>query len=155
MSDPTYSFDSSALIHAWRRAYRPRNFPSFWRKMEELVEEGRIKISSEVYSELEKKDDDVFAWCKQHKEAIFVDIDEDVQDRVIEIMTSHPRIVDTKNGKSGGDPFVVAIASCEKEISTVVTEEHPGGNRIPQVCSEEGIDCINLADLIEREHWIL
>jgi hypothetical protein len=155
MSDLVYSFDSSALIHAWRRAYRPKNFPSFWRLMEELAHDGRFKISSEVYGELESKDDDVFAWCKAHKAEIFVDIDEDVQDRVIEIMGAYPRIVDTKKGKSGGDPFVIAIASCGKDISAVVTEENPGGNRIPQVCSEEQIDCVNLADLIEREGWIL
>jgi len=123
--------------------------------MDELVDDGRLKISSEVYGELEKKDDEVFDWCKKHKTEIFVDIDECVQDRVIEIMSAYPRIVDTKNGKSGGDPFVVALASCGKGITSVVTEENPGGNRIPQICSLEDIDCVNLADLIERESWIL
>ena len=155
MSDLSYSFDSSSLIHAWRRAYRPRNFPTFWERMEELVEEGRLRVSSEVYNELEKKDDDVFAWCKKHKSSIYVDINDAVQDRVIEIMGVYPRLVDTKNGKSGGDPFVIAIASCGLGITTVVTEENPGGNRIPQVCSDEGVDCVNLADLIEREGWVL
>jgi len=155
MSDLIYSFDSSSLIHAWRRAYRPRNFPTFWKMMEELIDEKRLKISSEVYKELEKKDDDVFLWCKKHKEEMFVDIDDDVQDRVIEIMRLYPRIVDTKSGKSGGDPFVIAIASSGEDAMVVVTEENPGGNRIPQICSEEQIQCINLADLIEREGWIL
>lgn len=155
MTDTVYSFDSSALIHAWRRAYRPKSFPTFWDRMDELVIEGRLKISSEVYGELAKKDDDVFAWCKQHKEGIYVDIDDAVQDRVVEIMSAHPRLVDTKNGKSAGDPFVIALASCGLGISTVVTEEHPGATRIPQVCDEEGIPWLNLADFIEVESWVL
>lgn len=155
MTELIYSFDSSALIHAWRRAYRPKNFPTFWDRMNELVDEGRLKISSEVYSELEKKDDEIFAWCKVRKELIYVDISDEVQDRVIEIMNDYPRLVDTKNGKSGGDPFVIAIASCGLPISVVITEENPGGNRIPQVCTEEDIEWKNLADFIDQEGWVL
>lgn len=155
MTDTVYSFDSSALIHAWRRAYRPKSFPTFWAHMDELAAEGRLKISSEVYEELSKKDDDVFNWVKLHKDEIFVDISDAVQDRVIEIMSDHPRLVDTKNGKSGGDPFVIALASCGLDVSEVITQENPGGDRIPQICDEEGIPWKNLADFIEAEEWVL
>lgn len=155
MSGTVYSFDTSALIHAWRRAYRPKSFPTFWDRMDDLVAEGRLKISSEVYAELEKKDDDVFNWCKERRDQIYVDIDDSVQDRVVEIMATHPRLVDTTNGKSGGDPFVIAIASCGGNITTVVTQEHPGKNRIPQVCDAEGIEWVNLVDFIEREAWVI
>jgi hypothetical protein len=155
MTDTVYSFDSSALIHAWGRAYRPKSFPTFWAHMDELATGGRLKISSEVYEELSKKDDDVFNWAKLRKADIYVDITDAVQDRVIEIMSDHPRLVDTKNGKSGGDPFVIALASCGLGIAAVVTQENPGGDRIPQVCDEEGIPCMNLADFIEVELWVL
>lgn len=155
MTSTVYSFDSSAIIHAWRRVYRPRNFPTFWGRLEEMIEDGRFKISSEVYEELKKKDDDVFGWCKTHKDAIFVDIDDEVQDRVIELMRLYPRLVDTVKNKSGGDPFVIAIASCGKPIDAVVTEENPGGMRIPDVCYSEGVPWVNLADFIEKEGWTL
>src|SRR5690606_26323320 len=110
MTKRGYSLDSSSLIHAWRRAYRPKNFPTFWDLMDGLAKEGRLKISSEVYAELKKKDDDVFKWCKSRKDQVFVDIDAAIQDRVIALMQNHPRLVDTKKGRSGGDPFVIAIA---------------------------------------------
>lgn len=155
MSASVYSFDSSALIHAWRRAYRPKNFPTFWARMNDLANDGRLKVSSEVYAELSKKDDDVFAWCKQRKSLIYVDITDEVQERVIRIMQAYPRLVDTKNGKSGGDPFVIAIASCGLPIDTVVTQENPGGMRIPEVCDHEDIRCLNLADFIDAEGWTL
>jgi Domain of unknown function (DUF4411) len=52
---PVYSVDSSALIHGWRRAYRPKNFASVWARFDVLIDEGRLRSSIEVYNELEKK----------------------------------------------------------------------------------------------------
>lgn len=153
MMAPVYSIDSSSLIHAWNRAYRPKNFPTFWRLLEDLIEEGRLKASIEVYNELKKKDDEVFAWAKRHKDDLFMEIDEATQDRVIELMTEYPTLVDTTKGRSGGDPFVIALALAGKPRMTVVTQEDRGKMRIPDVCNEELLDCINLADLIEREDW--
>jgi len=42
--------------------------------------------SIEVYLELKKKDDEVFAWAKDRKEMMFLEIDEDVQSEVVRIM---------------------------------------------------------------------
>ena len=51
----TYSADSSALIHGWRRIYRPKNFRFVWNRLGVLIEEGRLKASIEVYNDLGKK----------------------------------------------------------------------------------------------------
>ena len=67
-----YSIDSSALIHAWRRVYRPKNFGFVWNGFDSLIEESRLRCSIEVYNELEKKDDELFKWCKDRKEGLFV-----------------------------------------------------------------------------------
>ncbi|KAF0110312.1 MAG: hypothetical protein FD149_2670 [Rhodospirillaceae bacterium] len=56
-------------------------------------------------------------------------------------------------GRSGADPFVIALAASTNPVMTVVTEEHPGKVRIPDVCRDERIPCIDLADLIEQENW--
>jgi Domain of unknown function (DUF4411) len=114
-----YSVDSSALIHAWRRIYRPKNFGFVWEGFDTLIEEGRFKASIEVYNELQKKDDELFAWCKERKEAMFVEIDDDTQAIVAKIMRDHPKLVDTTKGRSGADPFVIALAAAN----------NPGGNR--------------------------
>jgi hypothetical protein len=87
---PVYSIDSSALIHAWRRAYRPKNFGFVWDGFDSLIEEKRLLASIEVYSELEKKDDELFAWCKERKDKMFLEIDEAIQDVVKEILRGHP-----------------------------------------------------------------
>ena len=150
---PVYSIDSSALIHGWRRAYRPKNFGLVWERLAILAEERRLRASIEVYNELEKKDDELYKWCKDRKEKMFVEIDEVVQREVARIMTRHPRLVDTVKGRSAADPFVVALAATTNPFMVVVTEEFAGKSRIPDVCVAEKIDSCRLADLIEREDW--
>jgi hypothetical protein len=49
-----YSADSSALIHGWRRIYRPKNFGVVWEQLAALIEEGRLKASIEVYNDLRR-----------------------------------------------------------------------------------------------------
>ena len=149
----TYSADSSALIHGWRRIYRPKNFGFVWDRLGVLIEEGRFKASIEVYHDLEKKDDELFKWCKERKDKLVVDIDKNIQVHVTRIMKAYPRLVDTVKGRSGSDPFVIALAASTTPTMTVVTEEFAGKVRIPDVCNAEKIDNCGLADLIERENW--
>jgi len=49
------------------------------------------------------------------------------------------------------DPFIIAAASVHE--CTVVTEEKfkADGARIPTVCKEFGVDCINVEGFLERE----
>lgn len=152
-SRPVYSIDSSGLIHAWRRVYRPKNFAAFWEKLDELIEEGRLRASIEVYGEIEKKDDDLLVWCKERKEKLFVEIDAACEKEVKRLMRTYPRLVDTTKGRSEGDPFVIALASASTPKMKVITEERPGKTRIPDVCRDESIDCCDLADMIEDEGW--
>jgi hypothetical protein len=153
MAGLVYSVDSSALIHAYRRIYRPKNFGFVWVGFDKLIAEGRFKSSIEVYNELQKKDDELFAWCKERKETMFVDIDDATQEIVAKIMAAHPKLVDTAKGKSGADPFVIALAKAANPQMMVVTEEYPGKERIPDVCDAQKIDHCGIADLIEKEEW--
>jgi hypothetical protein len=152
-SQTIYSIDSSALIHGWRRAYRPKNFGFVWEHLDGLVEQSRLRASVEVYNEIQKKDDELHAWCKERKEAMFVEIDDQIQPHLARIMDAHPRLVDTAKGRSGADPFVIALAATANPLMVVVSEENFGKTKIPDVCAAENIECINLADMIERENW--
>lgn len=149
----SYSVDSSALIQGWRLLYRPRSFPSVWQRLELLAQEGRLRASVEVYREIEKKDDELFGWCKERKQLLVVELDDECLSQVGRIMGTYPRLVDTVKGRSEGDPFVIALAATGTPPMTVVTEEHPGKMRIPDVCTSERLQCIRLADLIEQENW--
>jgi hypothetical protein len=148
-----YSADSSALIHGWRRIYRPKNFGFVWDRLGILIEEDRFKASVEVYNDLQKKDDELFKWCKERKDKLVVDIDDNIQAHVARIIKAYPRLVDTVKGRSGSDPFVIALAASINPTMTVVTEEFAGRVRIPDVCNADKIDHCGFADLIERENW--
>jgi len=150
---PIYSIDSSALIHGWRRIYRPKNFGFVWDRFDTLIAEGRLRASIEIFREMEKKDDEVFDWCKDRRDKLFVEIDDLCQHHVIRLMSNYPRLVDTVKGRSGGDPFVIALAATMRPPMVVVSEESPSRQRIPDVCQAENIRCIRLPDLIEEEDW--
>jgi hypothetical protein len=153
---PIYCIDTSSLVHAWRRAYPPKRFSGLWAAIDQLIDDGRLVATIEVYHELKKKDDEIFAWAKERKEALFVEIDDDVQSEVVRIMQDYPKLVDTGKGKSGGDPFVIAQALAGDPQLVVITQEAGGTAdkpRIPYVCDKEGVKHIDLLTLIEHEDW--
>lgn len=152
-NDNIYSVDSSALIHAWRRVYRPKNFGLVWKQFDVLIDDGRLRATIEVYNEVQKKDDELFKWCKDRKATMFVEIDDDCQQQVSRLLMKYPRLVDTVKGRSGADAFVIALAAANDPNMVVVTEEHPGRVRIPDVCDAEKIRYVGLADMIEEEDW--
>ena len=153
--DHFYSIDTSALIHGWRRAYPPANFGQVWTRLEELIAEGRLRASIEVINEIERKDDELCAWCNEQDDFI-VDIDDAVQNVLAEIMGTFPKLVDTAKGKSGADPFVIALAQSQDPRWTIVSQELGGTDdrpKIPYVCAQNKLRCINLLDLIQEREW--
>lgn len=151
----SYSIDTSSLVQAWQRVYPPQQFPRLWSAIEELIEAGRLRASIEVYYELQRKSDEVAQWAKERKNALFVDIDDKLQVALLRLMSDHPRLVDTKTGKSGADPFVIALALITPGC-LVISDEHGGSAKspkIPTVCQALGLECLTILQLIEREGW--
>ena len=156
MPATVYCIDTSSLVHGWRRAYPPKRFAGLWGRIDGLIDEGRLVASIEVFEELARKDDEICAWAKDRKAALFREIDDDVQGAVVHVMARYPKLVDTGKGKSGGDPFVIAQAMAGDPVLTVVTQESGGSAdrpRIPYVCQSEGVPCIDLLAMIDAEDW--
>ncbi|MCP5410129.1 MAG: DUF4411 family protein [Chromatiaceae bacterium] len=153
--DTKYSIDTSALLHGWVRAYPPSIFPALWDRLEELISNGQLIASKEVLNELKRKDDDLFEWCS-NREEMFVEIDDNIQVHMAHIMGKYQKLVDTSKGKSGADPFVIALAMTHNPPFAVVSEEKGGSAKnpkIPYVCREEDILCITLLQLIQKQGW--
>ena len=148
---PLCSCDTSIFIQAWRRHYRPKTFPVVWRKIEELIDAGVLIACDEVLTELHRKDDDVYDWAKKWRK-MFVPIDELLQRETKTILAAHRRLVDSKKGRSGTDPWVIGLAKLRG--AAVLTEEKPSNKievpRIPDVCHVLGIECHTLADFFEK-----
>ena len=151
-----YSIDTSSLIHAWRRAYPPENFVTFWEKFDDYVARGIIVASVEVKAELKRKDDDLHAWFDSRPDGFCKDIDDEQQEHLAYILGKHPRLVDTVRGRSECDPFVIALARAHSSPLIVISQEGEGKTnspKIPDVCRIEKMTCLNLVDFIRAEDW--
>lgn len=154
----TYSIDTSALIAAFHERYPIKNFPSLWGKIKTLIKTGRLKISQIVFEEA-MRDTEIKQWCDENqlKPDFQVAIDESVQEQVSEVLSKFPKLVDDRTGKSGADPWVIALA-LTLENCVVVTEENPTNSenrpKIPDACAHFRVECIKIVDLIKKENWI-
>lgn len=151
---PLYSVDTSSLIDGIKRYYRPENFPKLWGYVDELIEAGRFFVSDFVAEEVKVKDDDVAEWLVARPNGFVIESDADVLARSKEVLRTHPKLVKAMQNRTRADPFVIALA--QKRAAVVVTGEGPGSaNRpkIPDVCTDLGVECISLPEVVTREGW--
>jgi hypothetical protein len=148
-----YSIDTSAILDGWRRNYSPDVFPDIWSGIDELIDAGHLAATEEVLVELEKRDDEIYAWAKSRKEKLIVPIDDRIQERVSVILERHEKLV--RHNRSGADPWVIGLAMVES--CTVVSGERLSGSlskpKIPDVCLDLGVPCIDLLSLFRELGW--
>ncbi len=152
MTQPSsYSLDTNSILTAWNETYRPASFAGFWRRLEELIGAGRAFICEEVERELSKKDDEAYAWTKT-QEQFMVPLEDDQVQLARTLASNFPALAKERLGRMRADGFVIALAQW-KGISVVTAENHRGPEKIPNICSDSGVECLSLADMIEREGW--
>ena len=150
-----YCIDTSSLVHAYQRSYPPDILPDLWdKRFDELIDTGRLIAPFDVLEELKQKHDDLYEWAKLRPN-MFFEIDT-YQNELSSVMRDFPRLVDTKKGKSGADPMVIALAASKNPRFTVVTEESFGSARspkIPFVSDQLDLRCINVLQLLRDQAW--
>jgi hypothetical protein len=150
-----YCIDSSGLLDGWRRHYPPDIVPDLPDLLHELVVQGRFLIPEDVAKELAKKDDDLNSWVKVQKDGI-VPLDEEIQDIALEILARFQRLIDTRSGRSGADPFLIATAKVRDAM--VITGEDFANSlekpKIPDVCRALNVPCGKFIDMIREEKWV-
>ena len=135
-----------------RHTYPKDVFPVSWALLTSLAESGALISVEDVLEELDLFDDEILQWAIA-QDHIFCPLTESIQAKAVQILTSHPGILDLKKNKSSADPFLIATAmdhSC-----TVVTEEHfsnsPIRHKIPNVCRDYNVECITILEMFRRE----
>lgn len=158
-----YCIDTSSLIEM-KDKYPKDTFPSVWQNMERLCKEGRLIAPIEVKKEIEQVDDELKRWSKgKEKKKIFIKQDEKQTERMKEILAKYPFLAKYDKLGPNADPWLIALAieknnEGQKELfqnrCIVVTEESKmRKERIPIVCKDYNIECINLIELFRREGW--
>lgn len=150
-----FSFDTSALIEAWHRRLPHDVVPSYWSKLEGLIEQGEVGCIDAVKRELEAESDELLEWFKAQKKIVRVTTPEVVQ-AVQSIMGRFPSLVRSRSSRDAADPFVIALAQVHR--ATVVTEELPAGDqakrvKMPNVCRALGVQCIDVYGFARVQEW--
>ncbi|MBD3670360.1 MAG: DUF4411 family protein [Gammaproteobacteria bacterium] len=151
MSTPKYVIDTCSLTKM-RHTYPEDVFPSAWSKLTELADNGILISAADVWEELNVFEDEISAWAKSRTD-FFCPLTPNIQTRATQILRSHPGLLDLKKNKSSADPFVISTAI---ELGCVVVTEElitnsPVRPKIPNVCKDLKIDCINLLEMLRRE----
>ena len=71
-----YVIDTSSLVYAFDH-YPENIFPSFLKKLDTIIEEGRLISAEQVYEEI--NDGHLRDWAEKYKESIFTLPDDDEQ----------------------------------------------------------------------------
>ena len=148
-----YSIDTSALIDLWKL---PKDiFKSLWSDFDDLCKQNDILASDVVVGDLDiREGDELCKWCKM-RQSLNIPLDESLQSAVMEV-TSRCDLVDYENHRSEADPFVVALAFLHD--LAVISSEKPRKNKtarmkIPDACTEMGVQHLRLYDFIRAEGW--
>jgi len=151
-----YIFDTS-LLWAFGRYY-PAQFPTIWQKVDDLINDHSFRSVREVKREIENNCsfDHISKWVKANHR-IFKPPGEDESKFVAELFCKEQyrglvRRQDMLKGLPVADPFVIAAAKVYD--GCVITDESfkRGGARIPTLCQDFGIVCINVEKFLNREN---
>lgn len=148
-----YIIDTSAILSQKpNELHRRTVHKSQWEKIDELIRNHEIVMCSEIYDEV--KDEEIKKLLTSLSCKV-IEIDDDIQKYVRKIVTECPKSISftERSGTSSGDAFLIATAM--KYNLVIITEENKQkANKIPQVCQKFNLECINILELCEREHWV-
>ena len=146
-----YIFDTNVFTAIGH--FYPSRFPTIWAKIDELALNGSLRSVKEVRREIETNCpfEHIEKWVKNHHDIFLIPTDEEAEFIAKIFQKERYRgLVKRKNilvGWPTADPFVIAAAKIHNRC--VVTQESP--TRIPTVCNELQIKCIDLEKFLEQE----
>ncbi len=159
-----YVIDSSSLIELNRR-YPIDIFPNLWKNIKETIDKGFLVSPEEVRKEVLALDDSLKDWIAKQKK-LFKPLTSKQIEIAREIIRRYPSLAEVDKEIPAADPFVIALAvelenDPQKTLTEtikgriIVTEERLRGNRvrIPFVCKDYNIDCINIIEMFRARGW--
>lgn len=148
-----YVFDMSSLKELHDR-YPKALFPTIWKHITTLIENGQIYSHIEVLREIKQTiypTDKLLLWSKKHKK-LFIGIDNCQSIQLQNVKQKfNLQYWNNEINRPGpwADPYLIAMAICES--ATIITQESKTkANRIPPIASQLGVRSINLLDFFQE-----
>lgn len=153
----SYVFDNSPLSALFRNYYR-KSFPSLWQRFDQLVADGGLVSTREVFREIEDGPiESLFDWAKQNRDLFATPTaEEGAFVAKIYAVSRFQQNIEQKKLLRGGkvaDPFVIARAACENRTVVTIEVYKPNAVKIPNICAHFGVKCLSLAEFMEAEDW--
>ena len=157
-----YSIDTSSIIKV-ENFYVASKKTMVIKLLIKLITNDKLKMSNLVWIELEDKIKDAHkipSWLKPYKN-IVIKSSTEIENMATEISIQYPKLSPgTPSRPYRADSSVIALARYVNKNDgncTIISEEQSRStasvlDKIPDVCRELQIDCINLDKLIEIEH---
>ncbi|TVP79358.1 MAG: DUF4411 family protein [Puniceicoccaceae bacterium] len=155
---PLYVVDTNIFMDWQARYYPTAVFVSLVGKIDELIQEKRLRAPALVQEELDAVGTNQLSDWAQARKEIWIP-NENLFAETMTIQGQFPGLLDPKAEYEEADAYVIGLA--QQQDGIVVTSETPAGEKrkpkreffIPDVCRELGIPCINLLGLMRREKW--
>ena len=162
----TYCLDTNSLINVWRLWYAPQTHPTLWSAFVALGAAGELKIPLQVYEELSEQNDELFAWCKAHKDELIFEPTDTTEEQYSILANEYPELTGSLGLRQNyADLYIVAVAMVTG--AAVVSNEDVGFRldpnrknrkrrkyKITNVCFNEGVALMRLYEVLRREGWI-
>jgi hypothetical protein len=158
-----YVVDSNFFIQAHRVNYPLDIAYSFWNKVKELAETGRIISIDKVKAELYDKNDDLEAWCKANLPEDFFKSTDEVMTEYGSVtswaisMNHHylPNALNEFLDADEADAFLVAYSLADKDNRVLVTQEKSQPTRknkikIPEACNSIDVRFLNTIEMFRE-----
>lgn len=153
----SYVFDNSPLSALFRNYYR-ESFPTLWQRFDQLVADGRLVSTREVFREIKDGPiEGLLEWAKQNRELFATPTaEEGAFVAKIYAVPHFQQNIEQKKLLRGGkvaDPFVIARAACENRTVVTVEVMKPNAVRIPNICAHFRVMCLSLPAFMQAEDW--
>jgi predicted nucleic acid-binding protein len=150
-----YVFDTSSFVRAWHEAYPIDVVQTFWIRLHDAITDGVVLTPDEVLRETSKRSDELHKWLKEREDDCIVAIDDELEDAVTELLDKNPRMAMNRKGASSADAWVVALAKIRG--ATVISEETMTDSqkrpKIPGICKDNNLKCVNLLAFMRAQKW--
>ena len=147
-----YCLDANVFITCWNDTYPINIFPSLWKQIAQ--HQSDIILIKPIYDQIIQKEDPLTTWLKEdHFFSIPID---DETEKLSLKWEGEYQIRDQSRGVDQKDVTLIAYAKRKNKI--VVTLEGKQDKKpsekynykIPLVCSEEKVPCINFVEMIDN-----